>query len=225
MYHNLLRLPYFQGMSKNELTSILEKVKLDFTKLSDSEKIVSQGERCDKFIIVANGNVEAVCTSPDGSYRLHEIIPSPYAIEPYSLFGAESKFRHSYYASGDCNLLSISKSYFFSHFADYGIFTINMLNLISYKAQMQFNRAWQDSPQNIGGKIASFIAERSEIPGGTKKLAIKMEDLAMQISETRINVSHTLNSLQKRGILELKRKEIFIPSFESLIEATKEETI
>jgi CRP-like cAMP-binding protein len=45
-----------------------------------------------------------------------------------------------------------------------------------------------------------------------------MEDLANLIGETRINVSKLLNDLQKKELIMLKRKEIFIPSLEKLTE-------
>mgnify|MGYP003305034617 CR=1 FL=1 len=45
-----------------------------------------------------------------------------------------------------------------------------------------------------------------------------MEDLANLIGETRINVSKLLNDLQKKELIMLKRKEIFIPSLEMLTE-------
>ena len=44
-----------------------------------------------------------------------------------------------------------------------------------------------------------------------KILQIGMEELAELINETRINVSRKLNELKEKGIIQLKRKEIFIP--------------
>jgi predicted transcriptional regulator len=44
-----------------------------------------------------------------------------------------------------------------------------------------------------------------------------MEELAMVLEESRLNVSKALNNLQDRGLVELKRKEIVIPALERLI--------
>jgi CRP-like cAMP-binding protein len=38
------------------------------------------------------------------------------------------------------------------------------------------------------------------------------------INETRINVSRMLNDLQQKGLLQLKRKEIYIPALDKLTE-------
>ena len=45
-----------------------------------------------------------------------------------------------------------------------------------------------------------------------------MEDLAGLIDETRFNVSKELNDMQEKGLVELSRKEIFIPAMEKLSE-------
>ena len=96
MYESLLRLPYFQGMSKDEITSILDKVAFDFHKLSDGETICERGERCDKFIIITNGEATSRVDAPDDTYSLTEEICAPYAIEPYSLFGQDTTFKRKY---------------------------------------------------------------------------------------------------------------------------------
>ncbi len=216
MYENLLLLPYFQGMSKNDLTSILDKVKLEFTRHANGEKILSEGEQCNNFIIAINNKIKSETTAPDGTFRLIETHDSPYVIEPYSLFGASTLYNKNYYAAGDCNILSINKSYFFSEFTKHDIFTINLLNLVSRRAQNLNIRIWEEIPSSIKGRIVRFIALRSETLHGEKTLIIKMERLASQLCETRINISRALNEMRQQGLMDLSRKEIHIPDFKKL---------
>ena len=68
-------------------------------------------------------------------------------------------------------------------------------------------------------KFVNFIALRSQTQRGEKTLQVTMEDLAGLINETRINLSRLLNELQDKNLVQLKRKEIHIPSFEELKEA------
>ena len=221
MYESLLRLPYFQGMSKDEITSILDKVAFDFQNLSDGKTICSIGDSCDKFIILTNGEAQSTIVAPDGSYSLTEEVHSPYAIEPYSLFGKDTTFKHRYTAKGNCTILIIDKQYLFSEFTKYQIFTINFLNLISHRAQMQSHAIWNYTPTSIKGRIAQFIGMRSNSINGRKSMQIKMERLADILCETRLNVSKALNELQDEGYIELRRKEIIIPSLKRLIEEVK----
>jgi CRP-like cAMP-binding protein len=68
----------------------------------------------------------------------------------------------------------------------------------------------------LNEKLIHFIALRSQNPGGEKTLQITMEDWAGLIDETRINLSRLLNELQNKELIQLKRKEFFIPDFEKL---------
>ena len=52
MYDTLLQLPLFQGLCKNDFTSILGKVKLHFRKYNADEIIVEQGEPCTELIFL-----------------------------------------------------------------------------------------------------------------------------------------------------------------------------
>jgi CRP-like cAMP-binding protein len=69
----------------------------------------------------------------------------------------------------------------------------------------------------LNEKVIRFITLRSQQPsGGEKMLKITMEDWANLIDETRINLSKLLNELQDKGLLQLKRREFYIPDFEKL---------
>lgn len=209
-------------MSKDEITSILDKVAFDFQNLTDGDTICNIGDRCDKFIIITNGEALSTVVAPDGTYALSEEISAPYAIEPYSLFGQDTTFKRKYTAKGNCTILVIDKQYLFSEFTKYEIFTINFLNLISRRAQMQSYAIWNYTPSSIKGRIVQFIGMRCNSVNGRKSVQIKMERLAGILCETRLNVSKALNEMQDEGFIELHRKEIVVPSLKKMIEGITE---
>lgn len=221
MYESLLTLPYFQGMSKDDITRILDKVTFDFANYRCGETVFEEKEECDKFSILIKGKISCVTSSAEDGYTLSESIEAPFAIEPYSLFGGETKYKRSYTAEEDCSILVFDKKFLFSEFTRYDIFTINMLNLISNKTQKSLRLLLERVPTTIEGRIAQFIALRSEECRGKKKLSIKMEQLAALMCETRLNISKALNTLNDMGVVELHRKEIVIPSLRELTEAVK----
>lgn len=212
MYESLMNLPYFQGMSKDEITSILDKVKLEFLRYNDGELILKQGEPCCCFTVLVRGEVTSSCISSDGIYNVIEELTTPFAFEPYSLFGLSPYYRCSYYAKGVCDVLSINKSYLFEEFARYDIFLMNMLNLVCQRAQQKSAQIWNMREIGIAEKIVNFMLYRTEQLDGCKILQVKMGDLATILGETRINISRTLNAFQQGGLVELRRKEIIIPS-------------
>ena len=46
MYESLLSLPYFQGMSKDDITAILDNVAFEFVKHNDGDCICHRGDSC-----------------------------------------------------------------------------------------------------------------------------------------------------------------------------------
>ncbi|MBR5891688.1 MAG: Crp/Fnr family transcriptional regulator [Bacteroidaceae bacterium] len=217
MYERLLRQPYFQGMSKDNITAILDKVKLEFKRFKTGEVIARQSSPCNDITMLINGTVVASRTPQNGCYTFFEEIEAPFAFEPNSLFGLKACYKNTYHAKEECDILVINKSYIFTEFARHEIFLMNILNLTSQRTQQKEKHIWKDRSMNIPEKIADFFASRSELPDGRKALKTKMEDMAAILGETRINISRALNELQTRGAVELKRKEIIVPSLKKLI--------
>ncbi len=222
MYENLLSLPYFQGMSKDDITAILDNVVFEFVKYNDGDIIYQQNEECTNFTILIQGTLQAIAEAPDKSYKLTEELNAPFAVEPYSLFGYSTRYSREYIAKGNCAILKINKKFLFSDFIKHNIFTINFLNLVTHKVQKQSDVIWKQMPGSISGRIVKFISLRCEQQQGRKILSIKMDRLASLLCETRLNISKSLNEMQKAGLLELHRKEIIIPSLKRLTDSITE---
>lgn len=221
MYDTLLQLPLFQGLCKNDFTNIIGKVKLHFHKYNADDIIVEQGEPCTQLIFLLSGEIISQASDEQHLYSLFEIFGSPFVIEPYSLFGMHTHYTATYKAREEVNTVSIDKSFVLSELNNYEIFRLNYLNILSNRAQVAYEKLWNCHIGNIQDKILNFLLVRSMKPEGEKVLKIKMEDLAVMIDETRINVSKALNEMQEKGLAYLSRKEISIPSLEKLAEEIK----
>ena len=111
MYDTLLELPLFQGLTKENITSIIEKVKMGFHTFEHKQNIASQGDKCNSLIFILDGNVAITSTDEKYNFRIEEEISGPYIIEPYSLFGMHTKYHASYSAINEVETLNIDKSY------------------------------------------------------------------------------------------------------------------
>ena len=218
MYDNLLLLPLFQGLSKNEFTTIIEKVKFHFRTYPDGETIIRQGDNCRELCFLLNGEVNALTSNEEHSYSIQETIGSPYIIEPQSLFGMYPYYTATYRAKTQANILTIDKSYIFSELNNHEIFRLNYLNILSNRSQIANRRLWNNHAGTLRQKFLNFIASRCRKPDGEKTVQTSMDNLSRLIGETRINVSRLLKELQDKELVLLKRKEIFIPHFEKLTE-------
>lgn len=217
MFDTLLQLPLFQGLAQEDFTNILGKVKLDFTKHKAGEVIVKAGDTCSQLIFVLKGEVSSYTSSADASYSFTEYYQAPYVIEPQSLFGMNTSYVSTHTAQTETHTVSISKAFAMSELFRYDIFRLNYMNIISNRAQSLNNRLWAKTADNLEKRIGNFILTHTERLSGRKILKIKMEELAQVVNDTRMGVSRALNSMQEKGLLELRRGEIMIPDAEKLL--------
>ena len=216
MYDNLLQLPLFQGLCKDDFTTLIEKVKLHFISCKEGETIAAQDEICNRLLFILDGEVTVKRTDKEHHYSLTEQLDAPHIIEPYSMFGMYPTFKATYKAKTEVKLLSINKPYINNELHKYEIVRINYLNLLSNTCQSAHRKLWDSHHGTMEAKIAHFLTNRCLKPQGEKVLHITMEDLGSLIDETRMNVSRLLNELQQNELLQLRRKEIYIPSLEKL---------
>jgi CRP-like cAMP-binding protein len=132
------------------------------------------------------------------------------------MFGMYPIFKATYQAKTEVKLLSINKPYIYNELHKYEIVRINFLNLLSNTCQSAHRKLWNSHSGTMEAKIAHFLTNRCLKPQGEKVLHITMEDLGYLIDETRMNVSRLLNELQQNELLQLRRREIYIPSLEKL---------
>ena len=217
MYDTLLSLPLFQGMSQADFNSLLQKIRLDFVRYDEGSTIISTGDRCKCFAFLINGTLESSREGMEGSMSFMEQIDAPFLIEPYSMFGRVGSCQRTYTAVTPCSFLMVDKQYIYTELGKYNICRMNLLNILSGRVQQLDGHIWSLQGTDLRGRIIRFIKSLSDTQTGSKKLSIKMNDLATLMDATRLNVSRELNALEAQGFISLRRKEIIIPALENLI--------
>ena len=217
MYDTLLSLPLFQGMSQADFNSLLQKIRLDFVRYEQGSTPITAAQRCKSFAFLINGTLESMRQGMDGNLTFMEQIEAPCLIEPYSMFGRAGSYQRTYTAVTPCSFLMVDKQYIYTELGKYNICRMNLLNILSGRVQQLDSHIWSMESANLRGQIIRFIKGLSDIQTGSKKLCIKMNDLAALMDATRLNVSRELNALEADGLIALRRKEIFIPALENLI--------
>lgn len=217
IYAKLLRLPFFQGIDRDELEAMASKIRFDFQKYDEGAWIARENDRCATLTLVMTGSVEAEAISADHSYSLRELIDAPCAIEPERIFGLQQHLARGYRATTPCNVLRLQKDDVLRLCAHSLVFELNVLNTISTSAQRAGSAFWRTPPTTIPRKIATFVAHRSLRPAGPKTLSIRLTDLGSAIGESRLNVSRSLHGLEAQGLVALARQTIIIHRLEQLL--------
>ena len=216
MFDTLLSLPLFQGMTLSDFNSLLQKVKLDFMRYQDGEKVIESGERCVRFAFLINGSIESTRTGNSGLFTFRERIDAPYLIEPYSMFGRAGQYLRSYSTIGQASFLFIDKLYVYTEIGKYNICRMNLLNILSGRVQQMDKAVWSIDGMTLHERMISFIKSLADQQNGEKTINIKMNDMATIMDATRINVSRELNAMEAAGLVELNRSSIHIPRLEEL---------
>jgi len=217
-FDRLLTLPLFLGMTHNDIEAIVDHTPLGFSKCGKGKTIIEDGEPCDHLRFLLQGECIATSTADDGSYSIGEVIKSPEVIQPECLFGLHQRYTKTLTSTSECSIVSIKKNDVTRLMSEFDIFRLNILNIMSTRTQRLSRHSWRKLPETIRQKIFRFIETRCSKPAGHKMLRIKMEVLADQIGESRINVSRCLNELEKQGILTHSRAIMDIPALERLME-------
>lgn len=217
LYDTLLSLPLFLGMSKNDLQQAAGHTKFDFQKAKEGEVIVSEGDRCQQVYFLLTGDILVQTEADDHGYRIEEDITAPEIFQPERLFGLNQRYTHTYIAKNHCSLLCISKQEVMKLSNSFEIFRINLLNLISTQSQKAFRRILRVPPKTLEDRIIRFFESHCIRPAGEKNCYIKMNRIAEELNDSRLDISRALNRLQAQGHIQLSRGRIHIPALEKLI--------
>ncbi len=217
LYDNLLALPLFLGMSRNDLQEAAGQTKFDFQKFKEGETIVKEGERCLHLFFLITGDITIITEADDHAYRMEEDITAPEIFQPERIFGLSQRYTHTYVAKKDCSTLRIAKSEVQKLADHFEIFRINLLNLISTQSQKLNRRILRVPPKTLEERIIRFFEAHCSRPAGEKIIYIKMNRIAEELNDSRLDISRALNNLQKQGFIHLHRGRIVIPALEKLI--------
>ena len=216
LYDKLIELPLFIGISTDELSDIVGQTKFGFHKLVADKQLVSTDDKCTQLFFLMSGTLCVVSYADNYRYRIEEELSAPAVIQPEHLFGLQRRYTKDFIAQSDCSLLSLDKAEVLRLIDSYLIFRLNLLNSISMQAQRMSRIPWRLQPSGIRQQFVHFLRLRCITQAGCKILRIRMDDLAYELHQSRLNVSRMLNALKKEGMLSMSRGVIIIPQLEDL---------
>ena len=217
IYSKLTELPLFLGMSHTDLEQAVGQLKFGFHKFAADHVVAKQETPCTNMMLVTDGLLTSSAESIDHGYVLSEEVHAPTLLEPEHLFGLQQRYSRTFTAKEPCHLITLDKTELTKLMEEHLIVRFNMLNLISAQGQKLQQQLWQAPATLLESRIVRFIANRSLRPAGPKTLYIKMQRLAVELNDSRLNISRALNHMQALGLLKLYRERIEIPAFEQLL--------
>lgn len=208
--YDLLRLmPLLQGISCDDFTKILEKCPFDFRKAAKNEYVVHQGDMCQELLYLIKGKFSV--TTELGKFVMEEEISGSTLIEPYSLMGYNGCYLSTYRATEDSSFFALRKWEVLGYLCEFPIVRMNMLNILSRRAQVLRDKLLQPVGSTTEEKIKYWLFRVCNTLEGKKTFHIRMEDLADEINETRLSVSRVLNTWKNEKFVLISRGKLVIP--------------
>lgn len=217
IFDQLLQFPLFQGMSRDDLEIIAGHIRFGFVKVAAGRQVVAAGDACQQLYFLINGSVKVETSSEDYGYTVTEQFSAPYILQQEAIFGYYQRYTHTYTTLSDTNFLTIEKEEVLRLLEDFLVFRLNLVNFFATQTQKQARLLWQRSPQDLRGRVVRFLTSHCLYPAGQKVFSILMEQLALELNDSRLNVSRVLNQLQHEELVELHRGKIIVPQLERLL--------
>lgn len=216
-YDHLLQFSLFQGLSRAELLQMAGNTKFGFRKVAAGKPVVKAGDACQGLFFLISGQLTMVTHSDDRRYRVEEQLSAPWLLQPEVLFGAQPRYGCTVTTATEAHFITLSKDEVLRLSDDFLIFRLNLLNLLSTQSQRRGRQQWRRAPQDLRQRIVRFLLDHCVYPAGSKMVHILMEQLALEVNDSRLDVSRALNAMQADGLLILHRGRIEIPSLERLL--------
>ena len=217
IYDNLLALPLFLGMSRNDLQTAAGLARFDFRKEPAETLLAQAGTPCTHLFFLIEGEVSVRTAADDDSYAIEETVSAPDIFQPERIFGLYQRFSRTYTTKSDCSLLCIPRQDILLLADKLDIFRINLLNYISTLTQRCLLRSLRSPSGQTEGRIAQWVEQRCASAAGTKQVHIKMRRLAEELNESRMDISVALHRLQDRHLVSIHRGRFDIPLLEKLV--------
>ena len=215
IYDTLLQLPLFQGMGQNDLTQVVGHTRFEFSRHEKNDVIVQEGHPCTSMVFLTRGVLSIRSISDNHYVEVVEQVNAPILLQPEHLFGLTQRYSQTFIACSErCDTLSISKEEVNRLLGTFEIFRTNLLNIISTQSQRRARIPWRLHPRSIHEKIVRFFVDHCQYPSGEKSIHMKMQVLATEIGESRLNVSKALHKMEESGLLKVSREHIHIPRME-----------
>lgn len=214
----LLQTPIFQGVSKANLTTHLEKYNIEFLKFEPGDAIISQGDDATHVKFLISGRCVKTTTNKAQSFRVKEYFDAPYLIAGNYIFGMETRSILDIAADTNVGVMQIAKEDFLEILRKDTIFTINYLNFLSLYSQSMYNTLLTSSS---GDEVERFIVWALLMT--RKKSAeivfeVTIEKLAGLLGYSAEKLTEVLEQLKASDVLEYSENEIRIVDRRRLLE-------
>lgn len=221
MEKKLSSIPLFNGLNDDACETILQQIVFQRRNYNEGNLVVSQGEPCNRLIILTEGIVKTEMTGPSGKNLKIEDLEAPSVLAPAFIFGRMNQFPVNVLSLTDAKFIVIPKAELLKLFQLNENILQNFLSMISSRAQFLSEKLRFHSFKSLKSKLAFYLLnEAGQLK--TFKLRHSQNELAELFGVARPSVGRIMLQLQEEGIIDIRYKQVEIIDQRSLSLACNE---
>lgn len=212
MYETIMSLPLFKGVSKDLVSTFLEKTHIQFVNFVDGDKIISKGEDCRFIKFVISGEVKVISSNHYGTLIVEEFRKSGSVFSPEHLFGMDTTYPYDAIAVGCVSVMQFSKEQYINLLQTDSIFMLNYLNYLSYHSQRPVYAIKSLFDGSFESQLALLIMSLTDKDSTEINLTCN-KDYLMKMSNISSNdLEHALTKMKLNGLIDYNEFIIEIKS-------------
>lgn len=202
MYELLKQLPVFQGVSTEQLTSIIEKIPFEFSQYEPDDIILRQGENCGAMTFILSGTVRSLTPTFGDKVHILQEFDGPYTMPFYNLFGAETHLHDTLVAVTRVGIMRLNKINVLKVLQQNNILLINVMNMLCTNAQKQHKAMDFSGESDPVLRLASWMLAFTERSAGNIILDAKTEDWCDLLQVDEASFWRCVATFEGQSILE-----------------------
>lgn len=221
MHHKLTTLSLFAGLDEKIIESLLNRIVFQNKRYGPNSLVVSQGEQCNRLMILTNGMVKGEMAGADGRSLKIEDLHAPTVLAPAFIFGNKNYYPVNIITYNEAKFIVIYKTELLKLFQLNDMVLQNFLGMISSRAQFLSEKLRFHSFKSLRSKLAFYLID--EASGRSSfRLRHSQNELAELFGVARPSVGRAFMQLQNDGIIDVRYKQVQIYDASKLADAYTE---
>ncbi|MDA3881351.1 MAG: Crp/Fnr family transcriptional regulator [Prolixibacteraceae bacterium] len=221
MKYELLQLPLFEGVDEQEMERLFDEIIFQTKSFGTGSLVVSQGEECNRLMILTEGVVKGEMVGADGRSLKIEDLQAPTVLAPAFIFGKRNHYPVNIISYEEAKFVVIHKAELMKLFLSNATVLQNFLGMISSRAQFLSEKLRFHSFKSLKAKLAFYLLD--EAGGRTQfKLKYSQNELAELFGVARPSVGRAFMQLQSEGVIDVRYRQVQIIDSSKLSEAYSE---
>ncbi|MGL4994188.1 MAG: Crp/Fnr family transcriptional regulator [Bacteroidales bacterium] len=209
-YDTILQLPLFQGLSRVDLTTTIERFSFNFEKFKEGERILESGSPCNHVIFILNGKFRSELNNDKKTLTITEFGEAPCMITPFNMYGNIQTHLCDVYAEGDVGIMTIAKQQFFAMIQTNEIFYYNILNYLTIRNQISTKSLLNIFSTDARKRFALWLLPLTNNYANKIVLNCRKTNLASILGLSRPTLQTMLDGMIDENIISIEDRKIHL---------------